>query len=141
MAVHLDCSHDIDIESYPSSYIQIFTNLITNSIRHGFDHWDGPRNVYIHISTEDEHLNIVYRDTGKGIADSVKDKIFEPFVTTKRGGGGSGLGANIVYNMVVQLLKGSIQCVTENEQGACFKIRVPLILDLDKPNDGIASAV
>lgn len=141
VAVHLECPDNIDIESYPSSYIQIFTNLITNSIRHGFDHWDGPRNIFINITVEDELLNMDYRDSGKGIADSVKDKVFEPFITTKRGGGGSGLGANIIYNMVVQLLKGSIQCITEQKQGAHFAIQVPLNLDLDKPNDDIASAV
>lgn len=139
VTVNLECASNIELESYPSSYIQIFTNLITNSIRHGFDQWDGERNIYIDIQTDMDNLYIVYRDTGKGVHESVREKIFEPFVTTKRGGGGSGLGANIIYNMVVQLLKGNVQCVAEENQGACFKIQVPLDLNIEE-QDGMANA-
>ncbi|MGY2437972.1 ATP-binding protein, partial [Escherichia coli] len=53
-------------------------------------------------------------------------RIFDPFVTSKRGHGGSGLGTHIIYNLVVQLLRGRIHCSSEPGHGAQFHIRVPM---------------
>ena len=69
---------------------------------------------------------IDYRDNGRGIDPSILPRIFDPFVTSKRGQGGSGLGTHIIYNLVVQLMKGRISCDSEPGQGARFKIRMPL---------------
>lgn len=132
---HVTCPDNINIDSYPSGYIQIYTNLITNSIRHGFDEWDGDRDVFFDIHTEDNHLIINYRDTGKGIDAAVLGHIFEPFTTTKRGRGGSGLGANIIYNLVSRLLQGKIECLSKPNEGAEFRITVPLVLQVE---DGAA---
>ena len=66
-----------------------------------------------------------YQDNGKGLDDTVKDKVFDPFVTTKRGSGGSGLGMNIVYNLVNTKLGGSIKLVSV-ERGCCFVVEAPL---------------
>ena len=71
---------------------------------------------------------MVYQDDGKGINVDVKDKIFDPFVTTKRGLGGSGLGMNIVYNLVNTKLGGTIK-ILESEHGCCFVVKVPLVLE------------
>ncbi|USD66949.1 ATP-binding protein [Vibrio sp. SCSIO 43136] len=128
----IECPDDIVIDSYPSGYIQVYTNLITNSIKHGFEDWDGDRIVSFKISNDDTHLHIEYRDSGKGIDQKLVNKIFEPFITTKRGKGGSGLGANIIYNLVTQLLQGKIECHSELGQGAVFNISVPLVLATDK---------
>ncbi|SON52490.1 ATP-binding protein [Vibrio tapetis] len=128
---HISCPDDINVDSYPSGYIQIYTNLITNSIRHGFDEWDGDRDIFFDIYAEGDHLVIHYRDSGKGIDAAVVKNIFEPFTTTKRGRGGSGLGANIVYNLVSQLLQGKIECLSGVDAGAQFRITVPLVLDID----------
>ncbi|GLQ75790.1 sensor histidine kinase [Vibrio penaeicida] len=130
VSVEVDCPDNIHIESYPSCYIQIYTNLIANSIRHGFDEWSGDKNIFIHVSTNEENLIICYKDTGQGVDEQILKRIFEPFVTTKRGKGGSGLGANIIYNIVNQLLKGKIECSSELGHGAEFVITVPLQLDL-----------
>jgi len=124
--VNIQCDEDLTIESYPSAYVQIFTNLITNSIAHGFENWESERSIYIRISKNEAELVIDYRDTGKGIPDSVKGKVFEPFVTTKRGVGGTGLGGNIVFNTVTQLLQGKIECCYDVDVGAHFMITVPL---------------
>ena len=69
---------------------------------------------------------LIYQDNGKGLDAKIKDKIFDPFVTTKRGLGGSGLGMNIVYNLVNTKLGGTIKIV-ESEHGCCFVVRVPLL--------------
>ena len=72
----------------------------------------------------DETLVIDYRDTGKGIPDEMTERIFDPFVTSKRGSGGSGLGTHIIYNIVSQLFKGDIKYVVE-EEGARFIMKIP----------------
>ncbi|MBD1557026.1 hypothetical protein HC752_08755 [Vibrio sp. S9_S30] len=126
--IDVQCEDHLSIESYPSAYVQIFTNLITNSLKHGFDGWEGERRISMTITSEMGNLVIDYCDTGKGISSEVNDRIFEPFVTTKRGQGGTGLGANIVYNLVTQLLKGQIESMNDIESGARFVISVPLDL-------------
>lgn len=127
-SVEVDCSGSIELESYSSSYIQILTNLITNSLRHGFDEWDGEREIVIKVRVDERQIKIEYFDTGKGIAPSIIDRIFEPFVTTKRGQGGSGLGTNIIYNTVVTLLKGRVECYSEPNLGARFIFILPRAL-------------
>ena len=72
------------------------------------------------------NLFILYTDTGKGIPQAYIKRIYEPFFTTKRGTGGSGLGMNIVYNLVTQKLGGTIQVKSERNSGVKFIIQVPL---------------
>lgn len=71
-------------------------------------------------------LHIQYKDNGKGVDESVKNKIFDPFITTKRGEGGSGLGLHLVYNLVTQALGGSIQFESATNHGVCFDIIFPV---------------
>ncbi len=123
---HINCPDDIEVDSYPSGYIQIYTNLITNSIRHGFDEWDGDREIFFDIYAEESYMVINYRDTGKGIDVAVIKNIFEPFTTTKRGEGGSGLGLHLVYNLVTQALGGNIHLKSEVSKGVNFDINFPL---------------
>lgn len=66
-----------------------------------------------------------YRDNGSGIDASLHQKIFEPFYTTKRGKGGSGLGLNLVFNLVKQKLKGELTFESEVGQGVHFELRLP----------------
>jgi len=122
--VNVSCPKDLDIYSFPGSFSQIYSNLILNSLIHGFENWSGKCEIYIDITLKHDHLYIDYRDTGKGIPEAIIDRIFDPFVTSKRGTGGSGLGTHIIYNIVNQLLKGDIQYIHE-KGGAHFKISLP----------------
>ena len=122
--VYISCPEDLAIYSFPGSFVQIYSNLILNSLIHGFEDWEGKCEIYIDIKQQEDTLHIDYQDTGKGIPDEIAERIFEPFVTTKRGSGGSGLGTHIIYNIVNQLLKGDIQYIA-GEQGAHFKIEIP----------------
>lgn len=122
--VHVSCPEELSIYSFPGSFVQIYSNLILNSLIHGFENWEGKCEIYIDIKRQGETLHIDYQDTGKGIPDEIADRIFEPFVTSKRGTGGSGLGTHIIYNIVKQLFKGDIQYVAEKE-GAHFKMQIP----------------
>ncbi|WP_158089121.1 ATP-binding protein [Cognaticolwellia mytili] len=126
-AIKISVDPGLNLVTFPSAWNQILTNFLTNSHLHGFeDRTDGV--ISIDFQVDDENLVLVYQDDGKGINTDVKDKIFDPFVTTKRGLGGSGLGMNIVYNLVNTKLGGTIK-VLEIEHGCCFVVKVPLILE------------
>ena len=118
----------IELESYPGIFSQIFSNLIINSVDHGFeyDKNNDDENI-IEISVKEEMggiLVINYKDNGKGITDEAKKKIFDPFFTTRRGKGGSGLGLNIVYNLVTQKLGGSLKVVRISPHGLGYTMRL-----------------
>jgi len=124
-SIKVHCTGKIEIESYPGAFAQIFTNLIMNSLIHGFDGViEGT--ITIDIKRINSNLFIIYSDTGKGIPKSDIKRIFEPFFTTKRGSGGSGLGMNIVYNLVTQKLDGTIQVKSERNIGVKFIIQMPV---------------
>jgi len=122
--VHVTCPEDLSIYSFPGSFVQIYSNLILNSLIHGFEDWEGNRDIYIELQLLDKMLHINYQDTGKGIPGDIVNRIFDPFVTSKRGAGGSGLGTHIIYNIVKQLFKGDIQYVA-GEEGAHFQMQIP----------------
>ena len=124
--VDIQCDPKLSILSFPGSFTQIYSNLILNSINHGFDSCDKPKKIAIKVEQQGEELFIDYSDNGRGISPEILPRIFDPFVTTKRGQGGSGLGTHIIYNLVVQLLRGRINCASEPGQGAQFDIRLPV---------------
>ena len=124
--VNINCPETLEIDSYPSRFIQIYTNFICNSVIHGFREWEGEKQIFINISKHLNTLKIVYKDTGCGLTPKMRSKIFEPFVTSKRGSGSSGLGAHIIFNIVTQLFAGTIQCHSELGQGVEFIIEIPV---------------
>ncbi len=122
--VKLTCADDIVLRSYPGAMSQILTNLITNSIIHGFD--DGKSgNLLLDFSWKDKTLIFVYNDNGKGIAEENLNHIFDPFFTTNRSSGGSGLGLHIIYNIITQKLNGTINCQSDPGEGTTFTILLP----------------
>jgi len=123
--VYLNIPDDIIIESYPGAFMQIYTNLIMNSLVHGFDEIE---NGVIDISLEksDAEISIIYSDNGVGMNEEQQSRIFEPFFTTKRNAGGSGLGMNIVYNLVSRQLNGTIKTYSKPGQGTTFTITMPV---------------
>ncbi|MCD8554514.1 cache domain-containing protein [Seleniivibrio sp.] len=123
--VYLDVPEDLIIESYPGALMQIFSNLIINSLMHGFDEIE---NGIIEIKGEMEGTNLIltYSDNGVGMNEEQLARIYEPFYTTKRNAGGSGLGMNIVYNLISRKLNGTISIQSKPGQGTTFKITVPV---------------
>jgi signal transduction histidine kinase len=117
---------DIEIKTSPGIIAQILNNLIQNSITHGFEYYIQNSQININIKKEDDNLILEYEDNGKGINSEIKETIYEPFVTTKRNLGGTGLGLNIVYNLVHQKLKGSIKMQTQENVGTKFIFRLPI---------------
>ncbi len=118
------------METYPGALSQIIFNLVTNSLTHAFpERNDGNIEIsadLISSESDDGLILLKYRDDGIGMPEIVRNRIFEPFFTTKRGQGGSGLGMHVVYNLVTQLLKGSIQCVSTEGVGTEIIIQIPM---------------
>lgn len=114
------------IKTSPGVISQIINNLIQNSVKHAFDNYSGNAEIMVFIEKKGEDLVIEYEDNGNGINEDIKEKVFEPFVTTKRNSGGTGLGLNIVYNLIIQKLKGSLEMTSKENIGTRFVITIPL---------------
>lgn len=136
LTVNVICNSEYAIYSYPGALTQIYTNLIINSARHAYTEVpaDSPIQKLITIAVtklSNDRFQIIYQDNGGGISAEILPRIFEPFITTQRGKGGSGLGANIIYNLVNKVLLGKISCenLTAPTHGAKFTIIIPNLKD------------
>jgi signal transduction histidine kinase len=132
--VTVDCPDDLSMDSYPGAIMQIMTNLIMNSLIHGFA--DGrPGEIFIKAESVGYDVVVSYSDNGAGMDAEQKERIYDPFYTTRRGSGGTGLGMNIVYNLVTQTLKGSILLETSPGHGAVFLLTLPRDPDTVRPGN------
>ena len=123
--IQVHAADNLEVMTKPGPLNQILINLIVNSMVHGFD---GKTSGHIEINFKliDDDLEITYRDDGNGVPFDIRKKIFDPFVTTKRGAGGSGLGLHLAYNLVTQVLGGNIHFFSEEQQGVEFIVRFPV---------------
>ncbi len=127
--VRILCDAEVEVFTHAGAIYQILLNLIMNSLKHGFE---GRENGIIDIKTsflQDESekmLRIKYRDYGVGMPPNVLKQIYEPFFTTKRDNGGSGLGMSIVYDLVTETLEGRIECSSAEQAGTEFIIDIPI---------------
>lgn len=126
LSITIHCDSSLKINSYPGYFSQIFTNLIINSIKHGYKEME-KGTIEISIFKENSQLIIIYKDDGKGIEKEHLHKIFDPFFTTNREAGGSGLGLNIVYNIVRNRLNGTIECQSDFGEGVEFRLSIVLL--------------
>jgi signal transduction histidine kinase len=109
---------------YPEALNKVLSQLITNSIDHAFEETLLPQ-IDIEVSTLADHIEIQYQDNGKGIDSAIVNDVFEPFYTTTMGNKNLGIGLSIVYNLVVQLMQGNIQCLPKQDKGIMFVINLP----------------
>lgn len=132
--VEISCPPELEICGYPGAIGQIISNLIQNSVLHGFENRMAGK-IRIRVETVDaeknQHYVIFYSDNGCGVREEDRKKIFNPFFTSKRGSGSTGLGLHIVYNLVSQVLGGKISCdypirEAAEEGGLCFRIQAPI---------------
>jgi signal transduction histidine kinase len=125
--IQVDCPNDFKIKSFPGALEQILTNLLMNSLIHGFEQGQQAGSININVQLFDgKDLHLEYFDNGKGIAQENLAKVFEPFFTTHRAHGGSGLGMYICYNIVTTQLLGTITCESTLSKGVVFKIDYPI---------------
>lgn len=126
IAIHIDCPDRLKLHGPAGAVEQILTNLLMNSFHHAYD--DGARAGSIHIRVRLDttgNLELRYEDDGAGMNAEALAKIFEPFYTTRRGKGGSGLGLYMVYSLATVKLAGSITCSSEPGKGARFILTYP----------------
>ena len=131
------------IDGYPGAYGQILTNLFLNAATHAF-----PRGRAGNISIGarprgPDEIEIVFADNGVGMTPDVQRQAFDPFFTTRRNEGGTGLGLHIVYNLVTQQLGGRMMLESRPGQGTTFRIIMPRTAtgdgkQIDQMNDGNA---
>lgn len=123
--IELEIDEEINITTYPGSLAQIFTNLIMNSIIHAFPN-EEEGTISISGELDGNVLHMLYEDDGCGMSKDIVANIYEPFFTTRRGDGGSGLGMNIVFNLVMQKFNGKIKCISSQGKGSQFLISFPI---------------
>ena len=117
---------DLMMESYPGPLGQVISNLINNAIVHGYDgRCEGLIAVAARLSSHG-WVTLSVEDHGVGIAPTDVPRIFDPFFTTKMGVGGSGLGLNIVHNIVTEILGGTIGVQSELGGGTRFTLTLPM---------------
>jgi signal transduction histidine kinase len=123
--VQVDCPPDLDMHSFPGAVSQVVTNMVVNSLVHGFER-DQPGNITIRARLEGEDMvAFEYGDDGAGMDADTLSKLFDPFFTTKRGSGGSGLGGHILYNLVTGSLGGSLRVESSPGKGLQYFVRFP----------------
>lgn len=118
-------SDTLSMSSLPGVLTQVITNLIMNSINHAFADSSEPAKISISFYEQNNEIIFEYIDNGSGIEEALHQKIFEPFYTSKRGTGGSGLGLNLVFNLIHQKLAGSLNFESSINQGVHFTFRTP----------------
>jgi signal transduction histidine kinase len=142
--VEIVCEEALEMETYPGAIAQIITNLIDNSLLHGFQGYTEEGIMRIEVEHQvpsnqalsnqvpnnqapSNQVTITYSDNGRGIPSEVLPRIFDPFFTTKQANGGTGLGMHIVFNLVTQKLGGEIRCESsEKQSGATFFLTFPV---------------
>ncbi|MBD0383051.1 sensor histidine kinase [Paenibacillus sedimenti] len=124
LRVHVDCDDSLILYTYPGALSQIITNLVMNSLNHAYAP-DEEGNLSLRVIDHEDRITLAYTDDGKGMNQEVLEQIFDPFFTTSRGKGGTGLGMNIVYNLVTQTLGGTISCSSALGKGSLFEIEIP----------------
>ncbi len=114
------------LDSYPGALYQVLVNLIMNSLTHAFDD-DQKGLIRIAVETDENRVRLVFSDNGRGMDKRVSERMFDPFFTTRRGQGGSGLGLHIVYNLVTKVLGGTIEVSTAPGEGVTFNLEFPRV--------------
>jgi len=112
------------LETFPGIITQVITNLVENSVKHGFK-TQTQGEIHIEFFQREKVLHVIYSDNGSGIEPELLPKVFDAFFTTGRAQGCTGLGLHIVKSIVMQKLNGQVQ-VKAQERGVAFEIVWPL---------------
>jgi signal transduction histidine kinase len=121
----IDVPESLVIDGYPGAYGQILTNLFLNAANHAFpDNRAGTISITARPRGTDD-VEIIFADDGAGMTSDVQRQAFDPFFTTRRNEGGTGLGLHIVYNLVTQQLGGRMMLESRLGQGTTFRIIMP----------------
>jgi len=122
--VELEGDDDPILDSFPGAIVQIISNLVSNSLFHAFPPGTKGR-ITLGLEDRDPGVLLWYADDGIGIPYAHQKQVFDPFFTTKRGQGGTGLGLHIVFNVVTNILGGTIVFTSIPGEGTRFEMTLP----------------
>jgi signal transduction histidine kinase len=137
----LDVAPDLTMLSYPGPLEQVVANLLDNALSHAFVDRPGGAITLRAMADGPDHVCIWFSDDGVGVSEESLARIFDPFYTTRRHAGGTGLGLHIVYQLVHDVLGGSIEAANVPEGGMVFTLRLPRKAPLKKPSSAISPAL
>jgi signal transduction histidine kinase len=126
ITLSVDVPPGISMDSYPGSYGQVLTNLFLNSVVHAFPDGRGG-SVLVEARQVRDDVDIFVSDDGVGMSDEIQRRAFDPFFTTRRGEGGTGLGLHIIFNLVTQQLGGRLAFESRPGWGTRFRITLPRV--------------
>ena len=135
--VVIECPPEVMVDTYPGALGQALTNLLTNAITHGYEDGQAGRLAIRVSEPRQDTVRIVFSDDGRGIPPENISRVFDPFFTTGRSSGSTGLGLHIVYNLVTSRLQGHINLYSKVGRGTRFTIDIPKIIAEAQP-DGAA---
>jgi PAS domain S-box-containing protein len=132
LTLTVDCQPNLIMNSYPGPYGQVLTNLFLNSVAHAFpDGKQGAIDIRVRESGKD-NVEIIFSDNGCGMSLDVRRRAFDPFFTTRRDHGGTGLGLHIVYSIVTNRLGGRLDLDSEPGGGTRIQIILPRVAPLEQ---------
>jgi PAS domain S-box-containing protein len=132
LALNVDCQPNLTMNSYPGPYGQVLTNLFLNAVAHAFpDGRPGAVDIKVRESGQD-NVEILFSDDGCGMSLDVRRRAFDPFFTTRRDQGGTGLGLHIVYNIVTNRLGGRLDLDSVPGGGTRIQIILPRTAPLEQ---------
>jgi len=133
IALTVDVPAAILMDSYPGSYGQVLTNLFLNSVIHAFP--DGRAgSVIVEARPVRDDVDIFVSDDGVGMSDEIQRRALDPFFTTRRNEGGTGLGLHIIFNLVTQQLGGRLTFESRLGWGTRFRITIPRVAPGETPS-------
>jgi signal transduction histidine kinase len=140
ISLTVDIDQEITMDSYPGPYGQVLTNLVLNALTHAFpDRRAGSMTLTIRQSGTDQ-VEITFTDDGVGMNEETQRRAFEPFFTTRRSHGGTGLGLHIVFNVVTRRLGGRLRLDSASGRGTTMWILLPRTAPREEPTDPQAAA-
>jgi signal transduction histidine kinase len=131
LALSVDCEPNLTMNSFPGPYGQVLTNLFFNSVAHAFPEGKGGSVKIMVRAYGEDHVEIVFTDNGCGMSPDVRRRAFDPFFTTRRDQGGTGLGLHIVYSIVTNRLGGRINLNSEPGEGTRIQIVLPRVAPME----------
>ena len=126
--LQLDCLGEAELEGFPGTLFQIVASLAGNALAHAFEEGGGGT-LRVRIDASGDPVELLVEDDGRGMPAEVAARAFDPFFTTRRGSGASGLGLHIVHSLVTRVLGGSIELDSTPGRGSRFRIRFPRRLE------------
>ena len=131
LTLNVECQPNLSMDSYPGPYGQVLTNLFLNAVAHAFpDGRAGVVEIHVRESCRD-NVEVLFSDNGVGMSIDVRRRAFDPFFTTRRDQGGTGLGLHIVYSIVTTRLGGRLDLDSEPGGGTRVQIILPRVAPVE----------